>query len=247
MKNYPYIKEYKNIPVPGIEIMNEQSSFMMSKMMDIEDEIHITYSLNPDDLKIYNMVENTLPINNNKLLYYDVKKMYSYDNLKQKYITLSEDNEQKTNDKNFNTSWVFNINTTGLLKEYLYHELYVYNKSNEFFNITNDNYIISDLVKSYIEHNILKKYRFKTFKLYVKYFPLSDNKVSAISSIDNDVQLLSKKPEFDIKAIPNNLNEIEIVSIKPYLDGVFNIYYKQLKSSNLFTFIYYYDIIYEKI
>lgn len=248
MKKFPYVKEYSNEPVSGLKVMKEQSSFLMSKMMDIEDIINITFTNSIDDLNDYN--NNT---NNQTFLkkLFDLKEQYSYDLIKQQCVTLTEDNTKLTEDNNFLTNWIFTLDSNKLLKDYLYHELIVYNKNKSFNDIQKiyPNEDITQLVKNYIDDNIISKYRFKSFKLYTKYYDLKDNIVNSLTNnvLDKDVKLYQKKPVFDIKAIPLNKNQIEVISIKPYVDGIFNITYKQQTSSKLKTFLYYFTVLFEKI
>lgn len=254
MKKHPIIKEYKNKSVPGLEVMREQISFLSSKMMDIEDLIDISSTITPEDIAIYNYPTTSVHMKE----MYKHKLNYSYDYIKQKYVTLIEDKSQNKSEHDFNTNWEFTLDSDGLLKEFLYNEFFVYNPNNDFSKIDDyyesiglsSDYNISDLVKDYIEENIINKYRFKSFKLYTKYYSLENNKITAIDptkTLDDDVQILIKNPVFDIKAIPKDRKDIEVVSIKPYIDGKFKINYKQLKSSKLETFIYYFDVQYEKI
>lgn len=250
MKKFPYVKEYTTLPVSGLEVMKEQCSFMGSKMMDIEDNINIGFNIIPEDLYTYNNINDPIEkIAQEKIL--NIKKQYSYDILKQKYVTIEEDKTQNQSDRNFLTHWLFTINTEDLLRDYLYHELIVYNKNTAFTTISNNfpTYDITELVKKYIDENLIKKYRFKSFDLYTSFKPLKDNIYPSITNgvLDNDIKLMQKTPVFDIKAIPLNKNKKDVISIKPYMNGIFHISYKQQVSSLLETFIYYFNVQFEKI
>lgn len=259
MKKYPYVKEYTNEPVSGINMMKEQCSFMVSKMMDIEDIINISFTNTVDDLLYYNNIDSVISPNE-KILHEKIfllREKYSYDSIKQKHIDLFEDTTQNINDVNFLTNWLFTIDTKNLLRDYLYHELIVYNKNIAFTKISElyPNVDVNNLVKEYIDENIMSKYRFKNFHLFVEYKDLKDDVVKSLTNnmLDNDIKLYEKKPTFDIKALLNNngkqkkINEIEVISIKPYSDGIFHITYKQQCSSKLKTFIYYFNVLFEKI
>jgi len=108
---------------------------------------------------------------------------------------------------------------------------------------------LSPEVKKYIDENLMKKYRFKSFDLYTSFKPLKNNIYPSITNgvLDNDIKLMQKNPVFDIKAIPVNKNKKDVVSMKPYMNGIFHISYKQQVSSLLETFIYYFNVQFEKI
>lgn len=261
MKKHPIVQEYKNEDIHGLEIMKEQANFLTSKMMDIEDIVNITYYICPQDIEKYNRGVDPAYVGNNinSVIekFYETKYKFGFDKIKKDNIELTEDDKQRLDESSHNTTWKFRLNSKGLLRDYLFNEFYINNRENSVFTdletyINNNglsNYRINDIVYDYIDSNVIDKYRFKQFKLYVKYYELSQDKVNAISylkKLDNEVKLFIKKPVFDIKAI-NDKNTFEVVSIKPYVDGFFDIYYKQLKSSKKYTFLYYYDVVYEKI
>lgn len=258
MKKYPYVKEYSNESISGIALMKEQCSFMASKMMDIEDLIDISFTNTVEDLLEYKSIPVNQPVRKSlSEKMYLTRQKYSYDFLKMKHVTLTEDTTQKTSDTNFLTNWIFTLDTQSLLKDYLYHEFIIYNKNKAFVEIGNlyPNIDVTQLVKDYIDENIVSKYRFKTFNLFVEYKNLKDNSVKSLTNnvLDRDFKLYEKNPVFDIKALlndkgfPKDRKAIEVISIKPYTDGVFHITYKQQSSSKLKTFIYYFNVLFEKI
>lgn len=245
MKKNAIVKNFKNSSIPGTYVMQEKSNFLVSKMMDIEDTVRISYNITPNDIGLNNI--DTL----NKL---------NYDDLKKRCISLSVDKSQTTQDTNNLTKWLFTLDSKTLLREYLYNEIYTINPNSAFKQINSDNVPtknISDSCYNYIDLNILNRYKLSQIYLWVNYYDLKINKVPGTGTSNNNpaIQLLSKTPIYSIYAIPatSNIrsndvdNKKETISMKGYDNGIYEISYKQTKSSQNYTFIYYYDVIFEKI
>jgi len=255
MRKYAIVQEFKNISKPGTYIMKEKTNFLCGKMMDIEDEIRISYNFTHDE--IYNSLNPPIQLStqeisdiNNSVM--NINNM-SYDNIKKNKITLIEDPTQSTIDSNGNTKWIFQLDSNGLLLDYLYNEIYTLNPHSQFkqipLNLSPSN-SINELCINYIKENILDRYRIKEFILWTKYYELKLNNVPGISGAGiNNVPLLYKTPQFSLIAIPNeNIDKNkETISMKKYIDDFYDISYKQTKSSQFYTFLYYFDVIYEKI
>lgn len=246
MRKYSIITDFKNVSVPGTFSMKEKTNFLCGKMMDIEDEIRVSYNYTFDEIQQL-LAGSTLPgvINN-------INNM-SYDNVKKNRIVLVEDESQSVVDGNGNTKWIFKFDSVGLLTDYLYNEIYTLNPQSPFkaipLNLSPANNV-NQLCMDYIKENILDRYRMKEFILWTSYYQLKLNTIPGISGVGiNGIPLLYKKPEYSIIAIPdvNPDNKKETISAKKYLDGFYDISYKQTKSSQFYTFVYYFDVIYEKI
>ena len=186
----------------------------------------------------------------------------SYNNIKENVITLTIDKSQIELDANNLTKWVFNFDSKKMLREYLYNEIYTLNPESAFKQInTNilENNKINKLCYDYIDKNILNRYKLKSFILWTTYHELKNNVVpgSGAGILNPIIKLLYKTPVFSILGIPNTGtsntvtsaidNQKEAISLKEYADGMYDIYYKQTRSSQFYTFLWYYDVIFEKI
>lgn len=243
MRKDSIVKDYKNLSVPGTFVMKEKTNFLCGKMMDIEDTIRISYDYT------FNELLNLSTLEANSVL------SFSYDGIKQNSIlSLTEDKTQSTSESNSNTKWIFEFDSKMLLREYLYNEIYTLNPQSPFKQITQDltpSDNINQLCMEYIDTNVLDRYRLKEFILWTEYYDLKMNTVpgTGTSLLNPELKLLYKTPIFNIKAIPetNADKSKQTISTKEYLDGKYEIYYKQTKSSQFSTFLYYFDVIFEKI
>jgi hypothetical protein len=221
MRKDSIVKDFKPISVSGVHNMYNKSNFLCTNLMDIEDTININ-----------NFETNILN-----------SELYSYNFQKHNSLNVYLDESQTKIESDSNTKWILKFDSKQLLREYLYNEIFTYNPFSEFKNIPEEQIpvgkTVNDLCKEYIEYNLLSKYKVKEFIVYVKYNSLKNDKIPG-----TDINILYKTPIFSKLAI----NPIkETISSKQYTDGIIEYTYKQSKSSQFFSFIYYYDVIYEKI
>lgn len=219
MRKYAIVQEYKSVPISGINVVKDSTNFLCNNLMDIEDEIRIFSSNYP---------------------------IYNYDDLKFQSINLKLDNKQSNNDLIGQTKWIIEFNSDKLLRQYLYNEIYLYNQNSVFKQIPQHiipNNNLSDLVYNYIDQNLLNKYRVKEFILWTEPYQLKNNIIPG-----QNLQLLYQQPIFN-KFITQFKEDKDkrLINIKKYLDNRYEINYTQEYSSKYFTFVYYYDVIYEKI
>lgn len=264
MKKNSIVKDYTNTPVTGTANMKEKANFLCSKMMDIEDVVRISYNFTPGD--IYHPVTKTpiLTLNGeveiNSLL--DISHSYSKE-LAIKSLHL--DKSQSELDSNNLSKWIFEFDSKFLLREYLYNEIYTLNPESPFRQIPHNTMTgnkLGQLCYDYIDQNIMDRYRLKDFILWTTYFELKDNTVPGTGTdnvINPKINLLYKTPVFSFNAIPNlgsatssnTQSDIdkqkETIALKQYNDGLYEVYYKQKKSSQYYTYLWYYDAIYERI
>lgn len=260
MKKESIVKDYKNVPVSGVYNMKEKSNFLCSKMMDIEDTIRISYNFTSSN------IQDTLTLAPGPLA---IQKVFlksllniSHSFIKQDAIkSLHVEKSQTELDSNNLTKWIFEFDSKRLLREYLYNEIYTLNPQSPFKLIpTNDipGNKINTLCYDYIDKNIMDRYRLKEFILWTSYFQLKDNTVPGTGSdpvLNPVINLLYRTPVYSINALPNINSTVqadidkqkETVALKEYNDGVYEISYKQTKSSQYYTFLWYYDVIFEKI
>lgn len=263
MKKDSIVKDYINVPISGVYNMKEKSNMLCSKMMDIEDIVRISYNFTPGDIMDINNVSTLTAdtiISTSSLL--DISHTFA----KEKAIkTLYLDKSQTKLDSDTLTKWIFEFDSKFLLREYLYNEIYTLNPQSPFrqipiLNIPGNK--INKLCYDYIDKNIMDRYRLKEFILWTAYFELKSNTVPGTGSdtiLNPTINLLYKTPVFSFNAIPNTGSgtssttqtdidkQKETIALKQYNDGLYEISYKQKKSSQYYTFLYYYDAIFERI
>lgn len=254
MRKKSIVDEFKKEPKPGVLVMKEKTNFNVGIMMDIEDEIRISYNY---DASINNLIDltgtNPLALVQNE--YITSLSNLSYDHFKQdSIITLTQDTTQNEIENNTTTKWIFEFNSKYLLREYLYNEIFTLNPQSPFYDMIDvlEGNKLKHACYEYIDRNIINRYRLKEFILWTKYYELKNNIIPGTGTdpiLNPEIQILYKQPVFTYNAIPlNNIDtQKETVSIKSYADGIHDIAYKQTKSSQYFTFIYYFDVIFEKI
>jgi len=241
MRKYPIVKDFVNIDKPGILVMKEYTNINFGKMMDIDDEIRVSSSLNSSLLAL--PPAELADIN-----------MFSYDKYKKDAIMIFEPSKVQSDDeKNTITKWYIKLNYKEILRKYLYNEIYTYNPHTEFkkmFGILDEN-LVGQYCLSYIDQNIISRYKIKEIIFWTEYHELKRNIVPGTGTIlpyNPEIKLLYQTPVFSFHAIPNPISDDkkEYISMKEYTDGTVDIVYKQTKSSKYYTFLYYYDIIFER-
>lgn len=224
MRKYPIVRDYKDQPLAGTLNMKEKTNFLCSKMMDIEDTIRIRSKIDTD----------------------------TYDHFKKEAITsLVMDKNQTKQEEDTLTKWIFTFDSVALLREYLYNEMFTENPHSVFNSILDiyaTNNKLSMSCFEYIDANVLNRYKVKEFIMWAQYYELKLKSVPGY----NNLTLFKKTPTYHFSARPiGTLADIDkqkqTISSKDYSDGTTEIGYKQTKSSQYFTYVYYYDVIYERI
>lgn len=229
MKKKSIIADFKNIPYPGTFNQIEKTNFITGKGMDIQDSIRIR------SLDIFS--SNT----------YD-----QFEELKRsaiKSIILAKD--QTDADKLGLAKWVIEIDTTYLLREYLYNQIYTENTNSAFNLLTNDivaNQKISQACYSYIDNNLMNRYGIKDVIFWTKFYELKFN----VTPDTYQIPLLKNSPVYSFNAKPTGTSlDIDkaksIISTKTYNNGLLELNYKQIKPSQYETFLYYYDIVFYRL
>ncbi len=242
MRKDTIVRDYLQSNVNGVVNMHEKTNLLCGKMMDIEDEIRISYNYTSEDLANINTTSSSHNVSYNFIKQKAIKKLYP-------------DSSQSPLDNVNLTKWIFELDSKYLLREYLYNEIYTNNPHSPFRQIRTTDVPggkINTLCYDYIDKNILSRYQLKEIVLWVSYFELKLGSVPGSGSniLNPEIKLLYQTPVYSFNAIPmvsNPDSQKETVSIKPYNDGLVEINYKQKKSSQYYTFIWYYDAVYQKI
>lgn len=221
--------EYQTKAVYGTLNMLEESTFFGAKMLEIEDSItidtlDIIYYQNQNGEQLDLSIESSF-----------ASIVYSSSDYKLKDHTLVLDPSQPKSQLDNNTRWILTIDLKTIITDYLFATL---KKFRTFEGIKNDMNIYANTdtaIKSYINYNILNRYRYKSIQLYVNYVDLRNqntlryNNTWSKNSI-NTSNLLTKlqtETEFDESSIKVTFN--------------------QEKTSSTYRFDYYFNILFEKI
>lgn len=221
--------EYDITHVYGTFNMLEESTFFSAKMLEIEDSItidnlDIIYYQKDNGEQLDLSIESSLP-----------SYAYSSTNDKNSHHTLVMDDSQPKYQLDNNTRWLLKIELNTILINYLFSTL---KKYRTFEGIKNDMTIYNNIdtaVYSYINLNILNRYKLKGVELYVKYNDLRSQSAlrykniwdPSIKSLDNTLTKIQTQTE---------INESSII-----------IYFNQEKPSSTYNYNYYFNILFEKI
>lgn len=245
MRKKSVINDFRNKPYPGSLIMDKTNNFMNSILMDVNDNIRVTYYYTPNDLSLQP-----------ELL--EILSNVNYDTIKRDSVEIYIDEKQSDFDNEKNTSWIIKFDYKNLLREYLYNEIYTLNPNSPFREIpTNlvNTEEIGDLCYDYIDKNLLNLYEVKDFYLWTKYYDLNLNTVpgsgvgtGVIGDLNPSINLLYRDPKFTFRAIPDTVvdDNKESITLRQNKNEEYLIGYKQTKSSQFQTFIFYYDVFYQR-
>ena len=221
--------EYQTKAVYGTLNMLEESTFFGAKMLEIEDSIvidtlDIIYYQNQNGEQLDLSIESSF-----------ASIVYSSSDNKKSNHTLVLDPSQPKFQLDNNTRWILTIDLKTIITDYLFATL---KKFRTFEGIKNDMniYVNTDTaIKSYINYNILNRYRYKSIQLYVNYVDLRNQSTLRYNNnwnknSINTSSLLTKlqtETEFDESSIKVTFN--------------------QEKPSSTYRFDYYFNILFEKI
>jgi len=222
--------EYKK--VYGTFNMKEESSFFGSKMLEIDDILELTdqslvYYQNPNSEQLDLDIEKlTLPI------------VYSVSDYSKANQTLLIDDSQSEFQKNSNTRYTLTINLATILEEFLFATLKQYRT---FEGVSNSMCYSGDVnfsMKQYILKNVVDRYRFNRIELFLNYIDLRDQNIRRFNNTwasnpgivaveSNKLKNLQTETEYDFSSI--------------------RVTFSQQRSSQLFSFEYYFKLYWEKL
>jgi len=221
--------EYQTKSVYGTLNMLEESTFFGAKMLEIEDSINI----NNLDIIYYQTLNNEqldLSIESSLVSY-----VYSSSLDKQNNHTLVIDESQPKYQLDNNTKWLLTIDLKSIISNYLFATLKKYRTFEGIKNNMNIYNNTDTAIRSYINYNILNRYRYKGIELYINYQDLRNQNIlkynNTWSANNVDIKNLLTKIQTE--------TEFDESSIK--------ISFNQEKPSSTYKFNYYFNIIFEKI
>jgi hypothetical protein len=222
--------DYKK--VYGSFNMKEESSFFGSKMLEIEDSLELTtqsivYYQNPKGEQLDLDIEKLSPP-----IVYSVSENFKANH------TLVLDESQSEFLRNTTTSYVLTINLETILESFLFATLKQYRT---FDGVKSDMCYSGDVnfsMRQYIIKNVVDRYKFNRVELFLNYVDLRDQNIrrynntwstnpTAISTETNKLKNVQTETEYDFSSIRLTFN--------------------QQKSSQLFSFEYYFKLFWEKL
>jgi len=220
--------EYQTKSVYGTLNMLEESTFFGSKMLEIEDSISIDtldiiYYQNQNGEQLDLSIESSF-----------ASIVYSSSDNKLKNHTLVLDTSQPKFQLDNNTRWILTIDMKTIITDYLFATL---KKYRTFEGIKNDMNIYSNTdtaIKSYINYNILNRYRYKSIQLYVNYVDL----------INQSTLRYNNQWSRNSISTSNNLTKLQT---ETEFDESIKVTFNQEMPSSTYRFDYFFNIIFEKI
>jgi hypothetical protein len=221
--------EYQTKAVYGTLNMLEESTFFGAKMLEIEDSItidtlDIIYYQNQNGEQLDLSIESSF-----------ASIVYSSSLDKEKNHTLVLDPSQPKFQLDNNTRWILTIDLKTIITDYLFATL---KKFRTFEGIKNDMNIYANTdtaIKSYINYNILNRYRYKSIQLYVNYVDLRNQNT------------LRYKNTWDKNSINTSNLLTKLQTETEFDESSIKVTFNQEKPSSTYRFDYYFNILFEKI
>lgn len=221
--------EYQTKAVYGTLNMLEESTFFGAKMLEIEDSItidtlDIIYYQNQNGEQLDLSIESSF-----------ASIVYSSSLDKQKNHTLVLDPSQPKYQLDNNTRWILTIDLKTIITDYLFATL---KKFRTFEGIKNDMNIYANTdtaIKSYINYNILNRYRYKSIQLYVNYVDLRNQST------------LRYNNNWDKNSINTSNLLTKLQTETEFDESSIKVTFNQEKPSSTYRFDYYFNILFEKI
>jgi hypothetical protein len=220
--------EYYNNNVYGTFNMVEESNFFGSKMLEVEDLI----SIESQDIIFYqklNKEQIDFSIESSLQSY-----VYSPSNDKLSNHTLVIDESQTKYQLDKDTRWVMNINLKQILSNYLFATLKRYRTFEGVRNEMNKYNDVDVAIKSYIDFNVLDRYKYSSIELYIDYKDMRSQ------------SLLRYKNDWNINT-PKSSRLTKIQSETAFDNSNIKLSFNQEKPSSDYNFDYYFNILFEKI
>jgi len=221
--------EYQTKAVYGTLNMLEESTFFGAKMLEIEDSIvidtlDIIYYQNQNGEQLDLSIESSF-----------ASIVYSSSDNKKSNHTLVLDPSQPKFQLDNNTRWILTIDLKTIITDYLFATL---KKFRTFEGIKNDMNIYANTdtaIKSYINYNILNRYRYKSIQLYVNYVDLRNQNA------------LRYKNTWDKNSINTSNLLTKLQTETEFDESSIKVTFNQEKPSSTYRFDYYFNILFEKI
>ena len=221
--------EFDKNEVYGTYNMAEESNFFGAKMLEIEDSILIEgqsliyYQRENGEQTDYN-TETTLE-----------STVYSAPDGKEINHMLGIDQTQTNYNLENNTKWILDVNIKDILYGYIFASLKKYRTFEGLrteMNIYND---VNTALASYIDQNVMNRYKFSSMDLYLSYTDLRSQNALRYKNIwTPDVY----RPEYKFT---------KFQTVTQFDGSAIKLLFSQEKPSSAYRFSYYFNILFEKI
>ena len=221
--------EYSNTKTYGTFNMIEESNYLGSKMLEIEDSIYIEnqniiYYQRPSGEQINLSAETSID-----------SLVYSTPVDKQINHSLVIDDTQTNYQRDNNTKWIMDIKLNDLLSNFLFANLKRYRTFEGLktsITRTND---VNTAIREYIDKNVSNRYKLNKIDFYIKYKDLRSQNVLRFKNTWNTT-------------IGIDSNKFQKIQTETAFDGSsIRLLFNQEQPSTQYTFEYYFNILFEKI
>jgi len=243
MKSTLMLKKFIITPISGTMNMKELRTFFGGKAAYVEnvitinaDTINFSCVSSGSNIGYQYFDKDTIPDE------WELEYSENLTDLKANNQSISLLN-QTTNNLQNNTRWQIKINAKSILQDYLFFKF----KESRLFKSINYTDVYSGNINNatyeYIKNNIIGRYKFDSMKFYVKY---KDIKID--QSIKKNI-ILQYNPEFDVDVYSDEylVTDFSLVNLDIYNFQTLTVQYNQSKSSSLYAFDYYFDIVFSKV
>lgn len=219
--------EYKE--VFGTFNMVEESNFFGAKMLEIEDSVlinnqNIIYYQMPNGEQLDLSVENTLQ-----------SYVYSAAMDKEKNQILTIDPSQTEYTKENLTNWYLDINLREILANYIFSELKRYRTFEGIRTNMNTYNDVNTTIKSYINYNVIDRYKLSRIDLYLSYKDLRSQ------------SLLRYKNSWNPNIVSPS-NKLTKFQSEMSLDGSYTrLIFNQQNPSTAYSYEYFFNLYFEKL
>lgn len=204
----------------------EESNFFGSKMLEIEDSINII-----DQNIIYYQSNNNEQIDIN-LETTQNSVIYSSFDSKNLNHSIKIDDSQPDSQRKTNTKWILDINIKDILTDFIFASI---KRERTFQGLTNNIVVSKDVnvyIRSYIVNNVLNRYKLSSIDLLLDYVDIN---------VSNNLQY---QPVFDKRTFTKTTR----FQTETKFDGSsVRCMFNQEKSSQDYSFKYFFNLLFEKI
>lgn len=223
--------EFNYNKVFGTLSMKEESTFLGSKMLEIEDMLEVG---NQGLIYYQNARKEQLDLDVEKSL---KPIIYSASDDKKNNHTLIIDETQSDFQKNALTKYIITINLKTILENFLFSTLKQYRT---FEGIRNTMCYTKDIdfsIRQYVVNNVIDRYKFEKLELFIRYNDLREQNIKRYNNTwVDDESILSK--EYQTNKFQTD-TEFDYSSVK--------VSFNQEKSSQQFNFDYYFKLFWVKL
>lgn len=222
--------EFNYSTVYGTFNMLEQSSFFGSKMLEIADSIeikneNIIYYQQSNGEQLSLSTESALP-------------QIVYDTVQDKGTnhTLILDEAQSESQKEGNARWILDISLRSVLRNYIFANLKKFRTFEGVQNLMTVDKNTNSAILSYIDNNILNRYKFSKIELYYK----------PIDILTSGGLKYNNKYDVNIELFPNTIiSKIQTITDPDDIDV--RVIFYQDKPASQYSFNYYFNLYFEKL